>query len=430
MCYNTGNMDEMKPTHMARIIAKLRKHRSLTQQDLADQIPNCSRTLVAAWESGRAQPNEQQIQSVAKALHIHPDALLPATPGLPAEVDWTALAQEIVRSGNALCQELSEILRLGAFTPVLRMDQASSWRDDPRMLALSSFTWQDDLDLLAHVRFEELIEEQFLPFFPRGLMVISEESLDEHGRLKPFVLPHGADPDAVDNYVVVDPIDRTIEAERAITGFASLTIGSFAYGRLVSAVYTLFDRYASCYYAITGEGAWVRFRDGSTDPLICSATTDLAGANLAAYIGKPYRLKAIAGYDRLFDRLGHESALTNASGSYGFCLVASSRVDAFFEVAKGYAWHDIVSGAHILEQAGGIVRDLDFNELEDPLLGLHLDTHDGGPAQDRLNRVSAVLSKEMPTTPEPVVRRLKRFPFIAAGTYDLGAKVALELGRG
>ena len=138
-------MDEIKPTHLAHLIAKLRKHRGLTQQDLADQIPNCSRTLVAAWESGRAQPSEQQIQAVAKALHIHLEALRPATHGLPADVNWTALAQTIVRSGNALCQELSEILRLAAFTPSLRNQQVSDWLRDLRLPASSVFSWQDDL---------------------------------------------------------------------------------------------------------------------------------------------------------------------------------------------------------------------------------------------------------------------------------------------
>ena len=424
-------MDEMKPTHLARTIAKLRKHRGLTQQDLADQISNCSRTLVAAWESGRAQPNEQQIQAVARVLRIPSKALQPATRDLPEDLDLTALAQEMVKSGSALCQELSEVLRLGAFTPLLRDQQMLDWQRDRRQRGHQAFAWQDDLDLYAHQRFESLIEDQLLGFFPNGLIVISEESLDEHGRLKPYVLAGGQNAGGIDHYIVLDPIDRTIEAARAITGFASLTVGSFSYGPLVSAVWTLFDRYASCYYAITGAGAWVHFRDGSTDPLTRSMATDLSCANLAAYIGKPSRLTAIARYDSLFDRHGRDSALTNASGSYGFCLVASSRVDAFFEVAKGYAWHDIVSGAHILQQAGGIVKDLDFDDLEDPLLGLHLAGHDAEPAQDRLQRVAAALSLPAPASPElnQVVRRLRRFHFIAAGTHDLGAKVALELAR-
>jgi fructose-1,6-bisphosphatase/inositol monophosphatase family enzyme len=385
--------------------------------------------LVAAWESGRAQPKAQQVRAIAKALRISPEALQPTVRGLATDINLTALAQEIVRSGNELCQDLSEILHSGAFTPVLRDQQEDDWQNDPSLRARQALAWQEDLDLYAHVRFESLIRERLLPFFPKGLILISEESLDEGGRLKPYVLPHGRDAAQIDHYVVLDPIDRTIEATRAITGFASLTVGSFACGPLVSAVFTLFDRYAICYYAITDEGAWVHFRDGTTDPLFPSEATELSGANLAAYISKPSRLTAIAGYDRLFERHGSESALTDASGSYGFCLVASSRVDAFFEVAKGYAWHDIVSGAHILKEAGGIVKALDFNDLEDPLLGLPLVESNAEYRLDLLEKVSAALS--LPAAPDKnhVVRRLRRFPFIAAGTSDLGAKVALELGR-
>jgi fructose-1,6-bisphosphatase/inositol monophosphatase family enzyme len=250
------------------------------------------------------------------------------------------------------------------------------------------------------------------------------------GRFKPCVFPAGKDADEIDCYVIVDPIDRTIEAVRAITGFASITIGSFAQGPLVSAVWTLFDRYVSCYYAITGSGAWVRFRSGPTEPLERSSATELEGANLAAYIGKPSRLgRAAVDCQNLFKRHGAESSLTDASGSHGFCLVSSSRADAFFEVAKGYAWHDIVSGAHILREAGGIVKDLQFNDLADPLLGLQLLDDALGGSGGRLQQVADALSVPAAQSPHSEGQRLQRFKFIAAGTHDLAGKIALELGR-
>jgi hypothetical protein len=114
----------------------------------------------------------------------------------------------------------------------------------------------------------------------------------------------------------------------------------------------------------------------------------------------------------------------------GFCLVASSQVDAFIEVAKGYAWHDIVAGAHILREAGGIIKDMGFDDLIDPLDPSVLGASLASPA-GRLDELSRAWGRTkqlragaVPKTSELPVARQR---FIAAATYELVAKIAIDL---
>lgn len=459
---------------LAQKIAVFRWARHMSQQELADKM-GVSRPLVSAWEAGRSIPNSGQLAVLARVLDLETSSLLVPDIALPDQETLVDLAKGIIKSGEDICRSLSDDLQVGAFYPVAQ-DAIAFTRREQR--AHETGEWQHPLDETAHQRFLSLILDTILPFFPRGLIVFSEESIelerDERKpavykqRMQPILLfkdaethailfQHGTKPVHYDDwtpgssyqldreigikeYVIIDPLDRTAEAVRGIAGFANLTVGSLAYGPLLSVVFVLFDQYVSCYYAITGGGAWVRFRNGTERSIAPSTVMELSGASLGAYVGRPVRLARLADCRHLAQRHGSESTFVNVSGSYGFCLVAASQMDAFIEVAKGYAWHDIVSGAHILQEAGGVIKTIDFTELADPLdsdttlvkiISNEDDVVKLGEAweQQVQNKDTAGLYERQEDPGDLETPRIGRTRFIAAATYELGAQIAIELAR-
>jgi fructose-1,6-bisphosphatase/inositol monophosphatase family enzyme/transcriptional regulator with XRE-family HTH domain len=413
---------------LSQKIVALRQVQQMTQQDLAAKL-GVSRALVGAWESGRSQPGDDQLALLAETLRISENSLRPQGVVLPERYRLQELLDRVLDSGENLCTSLSDDLRRGAFNPIVQEVMDITKREQQ---AYETWHWRHPLDKVAHERFLTLIEDAILPFFPAGLVVFSEELIDERGVMKPLVLPDGEldGSSEILDYVIVDPLDRTAEAVRAIAGFANLTIGSFEYGPLASVVYSLFDRYVSCYYAVAGQGAWVRYHSGSSQPISPASTLDPRGASLAAYVGRPVRLGRLATCENLIAHHEAESTLVNASGCYGFCMVASSQVDAFIEVARGFAWHDIVSGAHILREAGGVVKGLGFDDLYDPLDPGRLGLTSISTGEHLAQLVRAWAGNEPgQDARETDALQVMRQPFVAAATYELGAKIAIELAR-
>jgi fructose-1,6-bisphosphatase/inositol monophosphatase family enzyme/transcriptional regulator with XRE-family HTH domain len=413
---------------LSQKIVALREVQQMTQQDLADKL-GVSRALVGAWETERSQPGDEQIALLAEILRVSENSLQPQGVVLPERYRLQELLGQVLAGGEELCTSLSDDLRRGAFNPIVQEVMDITKREQQ---TYETWHWRHPLDKVAHERFLDLVEGVILPFFPAGLVVFSEELIDQRGVMKPLVLPEsGLDGSAeILDYVIVDPLDRTAEAVRAIAGFANLTIGSFEYGPLVSVVYSLFDRHVSCYYAVAGQGAWVKYHSGSSQPISPAATTDPRGASLAAYVGRPVRLGRLAACENLIAHHEAESTFVNASGCYGFCMVASSQVDAFIEVAKGFAWHDIVSGAHILHEAGGVVKDLGFDDLCDPLDPSRLALTSVSTPEHLAQLVRAWAGQEaVQGEGRADARQVMRQPFVAAATYELGAKIAIELAR-
>jgi transcriptional regulator with XRE-family HTH domain len=56
-------------------LQELRKHKGLTQEELADQL-FVSRTAVSKWESGRGYPNIESLKAIAKFFGVTIDQLL------------------------------------------------------------------------------------------------------------------------------------------------------------------------------------------------------------------------------------------------------------------------------------------------------------------------------------------------------------------
>lgn len=413
---------------LSQKIIALRNARHLTQQELADKL-HLSRTLIAAWEVGRSTPSREQLTTLAEALEVSYQSLQSPNPTRLDQYPLEKLTDDIIQAGESVCEKLGQDLLQGSLNPVVQEVMAITSREQKPH---ENYRWQHPLDREAHKQFLKLIEEIVLPFFPRGLVVFSEESINPQGVMEPIILPDNRLDGAteIQTYVIVDPLDRTVEAVRALDGFANITIGSFTEGPLISIVFTLFHRYISCYYAMTSKGAWVRFHNGNSQPISPATTTNLPGAFMAAYTGKSGRFLKLATHTSLLVRHGLESSFTNASGCYGFCLVASSQADAFIEVAKGYAWHDIVSGLHILQEAGGVIKSPDFNDLYNPFI-LDDPTKTGiSSKEDLAHLISAWSLFEVDQTDNSSDEgQIRRYPFIAAATYDLAGQIAIELAK-
>ena len=384
-----GSMD-CQFRHLGSKILEHRKRKRLTQQALASRM-GISRTAIASWETGRVTPSDDQLNELSDSLGIDVSLLRPQAFRVPNFIE--KIKETCLNELGDLTEKLSSEILEATFSP--------AW----------DFA---DMDVQASKRFQDFIRKRIAPECENGIILFSEEEKDDANKLKPiFIRNNGeVEEDVIDPscgyYVILDPIDRSTEAARSIAGFSHFSICSFEKGPLFSIVCALFNPYISFYYAVRGQGAFIKIRKAESKPIkpiFPSKAKNLKGAYIGAYTGRPGRLKAVSKCEKLFEKMEEESVIVNTSGSYGFALAASGQIDAFIEVMKGYRWHDIISGAHILQEAGGVVMSLEFGELVDPFLDFSGD-------------IDAI--KE---------RLYFRQRFLSAGTYQLAGKVCRELAR-
>ena len=77
-------------------LAALRKHRTMTQQALADAV-GCHVTMVRRYEAGETQPTLEVIRNMARALSVSADALVfevdERNPGEDLRLQFEAVSQ-------------------------------------------------------------------------------------------------------------------------------------------------------------------------------------------------------------------------------------------------------------------------------------------------------------------------------------------------
>ena len=400
----------------------------ITQSKLSDEL-GVTRNLIAAWETGRSKPTSIQIEQMARFFNISYEQLQDSETLIHERYPFLEdMAKDIIVVGEKIWDELTiELWGEGSSLIAKEVKKYSRQK--------ISSSEPHFLDEQLNIKFRSLVKTEIHKYFSdTGIIWFSEElipsgqsragSNDNRNYFEILTVNDDLKELEISEYVIVDPLDRTVEAVRGLAGFANISVGSFKYGPLVSVVFSFFENNISCFYAIKNNGAFVRYRDKSEQSIKPSKVKELANSCLSAYIGKSSRSKNLNQFKNLFDHYGHENPFINQSGCYGFCLVASSIVDGFIELTKGYAWHDIVSGAHILKEAGGIIRRVNFRELDDPFNYKNSGIEQVRTLEDAFTLLSALRENRTNNS-----ENWRRFKFIAASTYDLVGQIVAEISK-
>jgi myo-inositol-1(or 4)-monophosphatase len=212
-----------------------------------------------------------------------------------------------------------------------------------------------DHDLRMHRRYRELLT-QWLPSF----IYASEED-------EPQVVGSESEPDLL---VLVDPLDTSELAVRALHGYTHLLVYSRQLERPVAAVVGDIFHQLRLYTAVLdadgSDRAYVTTRDGHRRQLTVRSCDHLADALITNYSMRPQeRFLPLARQHRLLNSLAAPDG-TGAKrgrigvdfGSIGFCHIAAGQTDGMIEFAKGFAAWDLLPGHYVLHAAGGTVLDL------------------------------------------------------------------------
>lgn len=254
-------------------------------------------------------------------------------------------------------------------------------------------------DLWMHRRYRDLLSEH-----PSSFVYASEEAAPE-------VIGEDPDPDLC---VLVDPLDTSELAVRALHGYTHVLVYSRSLGRPVAAVVGDIFHHVRLYVAARDDDgvdrAQVVTADGAVTDLRPRPPVALRDALVTNYLMRPQeRFVPLAARHSFLAALS-EPGVDGKSrgrigvdfGSVGLCHVAAGFTDAMVEFAKGFAVWDLAPGHYILHAAGGVVVD-----LQGELISL-----DHGFSS--LQGIAAAMNG--------------RQPFIAAGTASLAGELVTALG--
>lgn len=211
-------------------------------------------------------------------------------------------------------------------------------------------------DLWMHDRYRELLAEHLGSF-----IYASEEA-------EPQVVGNEADPDLC---ILVDPLDTSELAVRALNGYTHVMAYSRSLGRPVASVVGDIYHYVQLYVASRQEDgtdrAYAITIDNVRRQLAPRAPRALSESIVTNFLMKPAeRLLPLSRKARLIEALEAPAADGKRRGRIGLdfgsislCHVAAGFTEAVVEFAKGFAIWDLAPGHYILSAAGGVVVDLE-----------------------------------------------------------------------
>ncbi|TDC29745.1 hypothetical protein E1261_15030 [Kribbella albertanoniae] len=213
-----------------------------------------------------------------------------------------------------------------------------------------------DYDLLMHDLYKERLAE-FVPSF----IYASEES-------DPQVVGADADPGLC---VLVDPLDTSELAVRALQGYTHIMIYSLPLKRpIVSVIGDIFHHVQLYVAALGDDGVDRAFAVTAADEwheLLHRPSVSLSEALVTNYLMRPEeRFLPLARQEGFLEALGAPGADGKRKGRIGvghgsvcLCHVAAGFTDATIEIQKGFAAWDFLPGHYVLHAAGGVAIDLE-----------------------------------------------------------------------
>jgi len=181
--------------------------------------------------------------------------------------------------------------------------------------------------------------------------------------------------------VIVDPLDTTELAVRALNGYTQLIIYDIPLRKPIMAVVGDFFHEIKLYYAhceADGDHAYLQTRSNIVYNISPSSVSEAKNALITNFFMKPSdRFSDFASKDKLLSVLSEKPKRGRIGldfGSIGLCHVASGSTDAFIEFSKGFYLWDLLPGSYILQSSGGVVRD---NSGEDIDISFPLDNLPG-----------------------------------------------------
>ncbi|MEN3533615.1 inositol monophosphatase family protein [Microbispora sp. ZYX-F-249] len=257
---------------------------------------------------------------------------------------------------SGLAQDLAELVAkmISEIRPRLVEAALSGNRSESRNLRHAD-NFLSEYDLWMHDRYRHLLTE-IIPSY-----VYASEEAD------PQVIGDDPDPDLC---VLVDPLDTSELAVRALYGYTHVLVYSRSLARPIAAVVGDIFHHLPIYLAArdaSGHDHALLFTDDMTPhPLRLDRTVSLSEALITNYFMKPAeRFTPLAQQTRLLEELSQSSQdgarrgrIGVDFGSIGLCHVAAGFTDAVIEFAKGFAIWDLAPGHYILTAAGGVVLDL------------------------------------------------------------------------
>lgn len=217
-----------------------------------------------------------------------------------------------------------------------------------------------DHDLWMHQRYKDLLTE-IIPSF-----IYASEEAD------PQVIGPDEDPDLC---VLVDPLDTSELAVRALHGYTHLMIYSRSLKRPVLAVVGDIFHHIQLYIAARDENgndrAFAVTADGVQHPLNRPSSAHLPQALVTNFLMRPdERFQPLANQQRFLEALATQGEDGKKRGRIGvdfgsvsLCHVAAGFTDATVEFAKGFAVWDLSPGHYILHASGGVTIDLDGHPI-------------------------------------------------------------------
>lgn len=153
---------------------------------------------------------------------------------------------------------------------------------------------------------------------------------------------------------VVDPLDGTKEFIKRNGQFTVNIALAYKHKSIIGVIYVPVT--GELYYAMSGEGSWIKNRDGEIKQLHVSNITDIDKLRLV--MSSSHGCKEM---DELIDKYKIKNFIKMGSSLKG-CIIAKGEAEVYYRYNPTMEW-DTAAMQCIVEEAGAIFRQMDDSEM-------------------------------------------------------------------